>query len=291
MIDMSLNELLNRWQDIQAKTLQTVCLESTNDADLCSTLEQWDSSTFADFADNYGINAILVQQIQDIIDAATLTSDDVSTLVNFFNVIVAISNDAVCSQLSQSFDTDICKTFSVVPDHPDTIQEVTLDFLLNNLLEDSLPPGTTTIRDLNLPTLLRLWSFLAAMSAETLCDSIGKDITGGLPRFINMADLCSTLLEEYNGGKPVTSDVTIGEFLKGLSPEFFTDVEDAIKILTTGSGLCSVNGVEKCRCLDDKIWSGDSCVSPEECGCVHNGRYYQVCGLFYLQQSCSLGCS
>ncbi|CAM4697275.1 unnamed protein product, partial [Caretta caretta] len=63
--------------------------------------------------------------------------------------------------------------------------------------------------------------------------------------------------------------------------------------LCAGSWLqkyCGHTCSEGCFCNDGYLWSGDECVLPEHCGCVHNGYYYKV-GDHVWFSGCTQRCS
>ncbi|XP_034974623.2 IgGFc-binding protein-like [Zootoca vivipara] len=59
---------------------------------------------------------------------------------------------------------------------------------------------------------------------------------------------------------------------------------------STFKHLCSPLCSEGCACDDGYLWNGDKCVQPEQCGCKHNGLYYNVGDLIWLS-GCTQRCS
>ncbi|XP_069497528.1 IgGFc-binding protein-like [Ambystoma mexicanum] len=55
------------------------------------------------------------------------------------------------------------------------------------------------------------------------------------------------------------------------------------------SPYCGATCSEGCFCNDGYLRSGDTCVKPEQCGCQHDGRYYNVGDLVWLP-GCSQRC-
>ncbi|XP_069738886.1 IgGFc-binding protein-like [Phaenicophaeus curvirostris] len=53
---------------------------------------------------------------------------------------------------------------------------------------------------------------------------------------------------------------------------------------------CDLPGVEGCFCDQGLVLSGERCVSPENCGCHHEGRYHRPGEDFYPQDGCSKRC-
>ncbi|KAL7981164.1 hypothetical protein Chor_005398, partial [Crotalus horridus] len=58
----------------------------------------------------------------------------------------------------------------------------------------------------------------------------------------------------------------------------------------TFTHLCSPLCSEGCVCDAGYLWSGNKCIRQEECGCEHNGRYYNVGDLLWLS-GCTKRCS
>ncbi|NXI35870.1 FCGBP protein, partial [Galbula dea] len=53
---------------------------------------------------------------------------------------------------------------------------------------------------------------------------------------------------------------------------------------------CSWSCFEGCQCDDGFLFDGESCVSLEQCGCVHQGRYFKA-GDTIISSNCSTKCS
>ncbi|KYO24640.1 hypothetical protein Y1Q_0021924 [Alligator mississippiensis] len=54
--------------------------------------------------------------------------------------------------------------------------------------------------------------------------------------------------------------------------------------------MCDAPCTEGCFCDAGFVLSGDRCVPAEECGCVHQGRYYSQGAEFYVDISCQKWC-
>ncbi|XP_032083371.1 alpha-tectorin-like [Thamnophis elegans] len=54
--------------------------------------------------------------------------------------------------------------------------------------------------------------------------------------------------------------------------------------------LCNPMCAEGCVCDAGYLWSGNKCIRQEQCGCEHNGRYYNVGDLLWLSD-CTKRCS
>ncbi|XP_077863540.1 von Willebrand factor-like [Saccoglossus kowalevskii] len=80
-----------------------------------------------------------------------------------------------------------------------------------------------------------------------------------------------------------------GELLPWRRPDFcpLSCPEGAVyKMLTsacpntcvnpTASNQCMENEVEGCECEDGKLFDGEKCVSPRDCGCRYAGKIYKV---------------
>ncbi|XP_068280828.1 IgGFc-binding protein-like isoform X2 [Nyctibius grandis] len=58
----------------------------------------------------------------------------------------------------------------------------------------------------------------------------------------------------------------------------------------TTSTPCSWTCFEGCQCDDGYLFDGETCVSLEQCGCVHQGRYFKV-GETIISSNCSMKCN
>lgn len=59
----------------------------------------------------------------------------------------------------------------------------------------------------------------------------------------------------------------------------------------TVTGACGSACYESCVCDDGFVLSGNSCVAPESCGCVHNGTYHPPGQTFYPGPECDSLCT
>ncbi|NXW11539.1 FCGBP protein, partial [Fregetta grallaria] len=53
---------------------------------------------------------------------------------------------------------------------------------------------------------------------------------------------------------------------------------------------CSWTCFEGCQCNDGYLFDGEACVSLEQCGCMHQGRYFKA-GETIISSNCSMKCS